>query len=238
MDDRRASEGGAWYFAYGSNLHPEKIRSRADLEVRDEACAFVDGWGLCFDMPGIPPAEPSMANLFEGTGNTVHGAVINLSAEGFEALARSEGGSRFYNRVELEATTYDRRRVRAVAFVGAPEVTMRRTRPPSRRYLDLIRSGARARGLDPDYCDRLDRLPAASSSAAARRASALVLEVYTSAAKTPLGGAASHYLRLLQRADELPTMPRIVAQAGLLAPTLCAGTILRALKRLRRERGS
>jgi len=232
MDERGSSERGAWYFAYGSNLHPEKLRSRADLKVRDEACAFVDGWGLRFDMPGIPPAEPSMANLVEETGNTVHGAVISLSGEDCEALARSEGGSIFYRRVELEATTYDQRRVRAFAFVGAPEVQLQESRPPSRRYLDLIRAGARARGLDPAYCDRLDRLPAVSSSALARRASALVLDVYTSAAKTHFGGAANHYLRLLQRTDELPTMPRWVVQAGLLAPTLCAGTILRLRRRL------
>lgn len=236
MDHSGSSDRGGWYFAYGSNLEPEKLRIRADLEILEEACAVVEGWGLCFDMPGIPPAEPSMANLFEEAGKTVHGAVIRLSDEDFQALARSEGGDRFYRQVELEATTYDHRRIRAFAFVGVSGVRLRRARPPSRRYLELIRSGARARGLDPDYCERLDRLPTAPASALARRLSTLVLEVYTCAAKTRLGDPASHYLRLLQRSDELPVMPRAVVQTGLLAPVVVIGAVLRTLGRLRERR--
>lgn len=233
MDDPGSCDRGAWYFAYGSNLEPEKLRIRADLEILEEACAFVDGWGLCFDMPGIPPAEPSMANLFEESGSTVHGVVIKLSDEDFQALARSEGGGRFYRQLELEVTTYDDRRIRAFAFVGVSGVRLRSARPPSRRYLELIRSGARARGLDPDYCERLDQLPAAPASPLARRLSTLVLEVYTRAAKTRFGDPASHYLRLLQRSDELPLMPRAVVQAGLLAPVVVVGAVLRSFGRPR-----
>ncbi len=235
MDDSRASGGGTWYFAYGSNLDPEKLRIRAEIDVLDEACAVVEGWGICFDMPGIPPAEPSMANLYKRSGSTVHGAVIKLSEEDFELLARSEGGARFYTRVELSATTYDKRRVRAIAFVGIAEVKLRAPRPPSRRYLELIRSGARARGLDAVYCERLDHEAEASTSPLAKRASALVLEFYTSAAKTRFDGLANHYLRLLQRSDELPALPRAFVQPALLAPGMLVGAALRSLRRVRGE---
>jgi cation transport regulator ChaC len=71
-----AARGDLWYFAYGSNMHPEKRAGRAQLHDLEVVGATLSGWRLAFDMPGVPPAEPSMANLREQEGATVHGVVL------------------------------------------------------------------------------------------------------------------------------------------------------------------
>jgi hypothetical protein len=229
--------GGVWYFAYGSNLHPSKRRVRANLEPQAFIRALVRDWRLAFDMPGVPPAEPSMANLRPCAGAVVHGLLIHLSGDDFKALVRSEGSDHFYGIVELEATTYDDEVVRARAFVTTASRRRGQERPPSRRYMQLLREGARISGLDPRYCAYLEGLPHSDASTLARTCSALILDAYTEAAKTPLHDLGNHYLALLQASDDLAGLPRALTQAGLLVPGIGVGLGVRLLRRIAALRG-
>lgn len=224
-----------WYFAYGSNLSPEKRRRRAGISELDTRPARVAGWRLAFDMPGIPPAEPSMANLRSADGEAVHGVLIKMSTADFAALTASEGGAHFYEVCELVAESYDGERILARAFVASERRRRSHERPPSLRYMRLLREGAREAGLDAAYCAFLDALPTSEASPLARLCSALVLEVFTEAARSQLHDAANHYLALLQATDDLSPLPRAAAQGALLAPALAAGLGIRALSAIRRR---
>ena len=229
-----ADGGELWYFAYGSNMHPEKRAGRAQLRDLEVIGATLSGWRLAFDMPGVPPAEPSMANLREEAGATVHGVLIRTHGADFAALVASEGGDRFYAIVEVIATRYDDgAAVRAYAFVAQPERRRGLERPPSRRYMDLLREGARAAGLAPDYCAYLDALPVSEAPALGRLCSSLVLELFAAASRSPLRALMSDYLVLLQATEELAPGPRVAAQGVVLAPALAAALALRAARALR-----
>lgn len=215
-------------------MHPEKRARRAQLRDLEVVGATLSGWRLAFDMPGVPPVEPSMANLRAEAVATVHGVLIRISRADFAELVASEGGDRFYAVVEVIATRYDDgAAVLAHAFVAQPSRRRCRERPPSRRYMDLLRDGARAAGLAPSYCAYLDALPASEARALGRLCSNLVLELFTAASRSPLRALMNDYLVLLQATEELAPAPRAAAQCVVLAPALVAGLALRAARALR-----
>lgn len=219
--------GDVWYFAYGSNLHPRRRQSRAGLEALEMEPGLLRGWRLAFDMPGVPPAEPAMASIRPDEDAEVHGLLIRLGRRDFEALVRSEGGDRFYAREMVEVVGYRGRAVMAETFVASPRRRLSRERVPSRRYLDLLREGARLSELHPEYCARLDALPHAEASHAARWASDLFLDVFMRASRGSLRGVAQRYLDVLQRTDGLEGIPQRIAQGVLLAPVVAIGVGLR-----------
>lgn len=233
-----SQDRAVWYFAYASNMHPERRRQRAELRPLDEAPGRLDGFALVFDMPGVPPAEPSMANLREQPGAEVHGLLLQLSAENFEALLRSEGGAEFYRVATINVCTYEERRVEARTLIGLRDRVRPTLGPPSRRYMNLIREGARHCGLDPAYRATLDHAPESLASPAARWCSELVLELYLRASHTPLSPLAHRYLRLLQETETLAPIPRAVLQALTLAPAVAVGAALRLIRPKHRNKAA
>jgi hypothetical protein len=227
VDTTSRASGSVWYFAYGSNLHPQRRASRAELSPVALMPGTLRGWRLVFDMPGVPPADPAMASIRRDDVGEVHGLLLRLRDHEFAALVDSEGGDRFYVREQVAVTTYDGQDVSAEVFVPAPGRRLLRERTPSRRYLDLIREGARLSSLCPDYCAWLEALPHADPSPVARWASEQFLGVFMRASQGPLRGLAYGYLGVLQRTEELAALPRRIAQSVLLAPVITVGLGLR-----------
>ena len=153
-----------WNFAYGSNLHPDRVRSRAMFKPsRVERARLVD-WRLAFNLStGLPFAEPSMANIIPAAQREVHGLALEMTEAQLEALIRSEGGGRFYHCVELPLQTYAGDHIHARAFIARDEM-VREEVPPSLRYMTLIRDGARAHALEDAYCAALDAHPTSPRS--------------------------------------------------------------------------
>ena len=148
-----------------------------------------------------------------------------------QRLERSEGGGSFYAQVELELETYDGRRITARAFKGAPTLECRE-RPPSRRYLGLLQSGARASELDPEYCAGLDGLPHAPDSALVRSCGAAFVRAFMWMSQGRGKGFAQRYVRLLQETDRvLPPLARHGVQLGMIAPGVALGLALRRWER-------
>ncbi len=145
-----------WYFAYGSNLHPERMRQRAAIGTRRCQPALLRDWRLAFNLAtGIEFVEPAMANIVCAPGETVHGVAMELSDTELAELIASEGGTQFYRARALEVETYAGDRLPSLAFV-ANDAVVRNEVPPSKRYLDLLRRGARHHGLAEAYCAFLD----------------------------------------------------------------------------------
>jgi hypothetical protein len=197
----------------------------------------IHGWRLVFDAPGVPPAEPAMASIRRDEAGEVHGLLLRMSPRQFAALVASEGGDRYYLREQLEVVTYAGRSVRAEVFVAAAARRLPRERTPSRRYLDLIREGARLSALRQEYCAWLDALPHCEASPAARWASDQVLELFMRASQGPLGPVARGYLDVLQRTEGLDAPVRRLAQGVVLAPALALAVGLRPFRGRRGGRG-
>ncbi|MFY0533672.1 gamma-glutamylcyclotransferase family protein [Nannocystis pusilla] len=211
VDTTSRSSGDVWYFAYGSNLHPQRRATRAGLSPLDTTPGTLCGWRLVFDMPGVPPADPAMASIRREAGGEVHGLLLRLSAQQFAALVGSEGGDRFYVREQVEVIAYDDRKVLAEVFIAAPGRRLQRERTPSRRYLELIREG-------PDSA-RCARSTAPGSRRCRtrrrrrRRAGPPTSSWRCSCARAgSLRGLAQGWLDALQRTEDLAALPRRVAQ--------------------------
>lgn len=175
-----------------------------------------------------------MANLREQPAAQVHGLLLRLSADDFAALLRSEGGAEFYRVATVNVCTYEDRRVEARTLIGIHDRVRPSLGPPSRRYMNLLREGARLCGLDPAYRAALDHAPESLASPTARWCSELVLELYMRASHTPLSPLAHRYLRLLQETETLPPRPRALLQTLTLAPAIAVGAALRLVRPRRR----
>ncbi|GLI64460.1 hypothetical protein VaNZ11_007732 [Volvox africanus] len=111
------------------------------------------------------PSDSTMPLLNSSNrwGSEVHGVLHRISLNDWIQIMTTEGvgaGKSGYRVVEVEVTQYDGRRVRALTLEGQAPSMHSAARPvsPSRRYLGLLRDGARHYGLDPEYVTYLDSL--------------------------------------------------------------------------------
>ena len=153
------AEEDIWNFAIGSNMHPDKLKGRANLVIKESFPAKLKGWRLAFNLQGISWLEPSMAGVEPDPEETVHGVLVRLSSEDFAKLVQSEGGDQSYAREAVEVETYCGKVQKAFVFRALDARKLPQDRPPTLRYLELIRTGARLNGLDPGYIEKLDALP-------------------------------------------------------------------------------
>jgi hypothetical protein len=246
-----------WNVAYGSNLSLAKLTSRApDGRAKITPLAHlpvtVPGYSLRFSLAAVPPIEPVMADaLATADGPVLHGVAYQLTKTDYDSLCMSEhcataampasyievpvsccpygGGAPFHATMFVVA--------RERAHCGATLAKAARYRAvvhPSARYMALIRGGARAAGLDPDYLRWLDRLPVARPVRSpvmrllAELALAGVFFLFQSNALRPLAALIKyqilpHYVELYARREEAAAAGRPVLETvrnALLLPCL------------------
>ena len=78
------------YFAYGSNLHPERLLQRVP-SAQVIGPAVVEGYRLAFNKRGADNSAKCNVML-AGEGARVHGALFHIDAEEKASLDRAEGG--------------------------------------------------------------------------------------------------------------------------------------------------
>lgn len=145
------------YFAYGSNLDPRTFLGRRRMRPERAICARLEDYRLVFDLP-VGPGERGVANLRAAPGARVYGVAYWLDFADAGRLDRSEGVHRgFYlrRRVALETDTGV---LEAFTYISGQSEPGRR---PSRRYLNLLLSGARHHRLPLAYIEELRALPQA-----------------------------------------------------------------------------
>jgi hypothetical protein len=155
------------YFAYGSNLDPDQMQSRCPghqpvglAALRDHRLSFPrhsDTWD-----GGV--ASPALSH-----GHDLWGYLYEITDQDRGALDRYEGWigpADPGNAYEPETITVDLvrpddgsvpRRVRALTYLARAT----EPKPPSRKYVDVILKGARARALPEEYQAELKVLPVA-----------------------------------------------------------------------------
>ena len=149
-----------WNYAFGSNMSSEVFVGRRGMSPLETVNGIVRDHTVAMVIPGIPFFEPSFAALEAQEGSVSHGVLYRLTLRDFRRLLTSEGvleGWRDgYRAVEVEAETYDGRKVRAMALAAWEP---RGGHLPSRRYMRLMIQGAIEHQIDPIYVDYLRQLP-------------------------------------------------------------------------------
>ncbi|MDX1593986.1 MAG: gamma-glutamylcyclotransferase family protein [Gammaproteobacteria bacterium] len=154
------------YFAYGSNLHPERMRRRVP-SARPLGCAVLTGHVLRFHKHSLVDGSGKCDAHYTGRAeDRVYGAVYSLVVSEKAALDAVEGPG--YEVAE-----------RVVTHEGAPlNVFLYRARPdavdpgiaPYDWYHDLVLAGARHHGLPGPYVARLARVSVRADPDAGRAA--------------------------------------------------------------------
>ena len=137
------------YFAYGSNLHSGRLRSRAP-GARGLGAARLAGERLVCNKLGRDGT--AKANLEPAPASRVWGALFSVPERDWGALDRAEAG---YERVEVRVE-HDGR-LRTAATYRSQRLTVQ----PGLRadYKRFILDGAREHGLPPEWISLLEALP-------------------------------------------------------------------------------
>ena len=152
----------AWYFAYGSNMDPERLFAdrleKAGVPAGRRIAGRLDGWRLTFDKLARKPPGAGAGNIVPDPAGIVHGTLNLLPPAGFAVLDRFEGvvDGHYERRIvrvrrgeadgggDVEAITY-------VALKTAPGLR------PTRGYLRHLMAGQDL--LPPDYARWLGATP-------------------------------------------------------------------------------
>lgn len=137
------------YFAYGANL-----------DIR----------GMLLRCPGCKPLTRAVLSdhrlVFRGaadiehrTGESVHGALYQITPVHLDSLDRFESYPRFYDRKNVQVVTADGNAVEATVY---QMIRRKGYSPPFNGYLDIIISGCRDWGIPEEYIRTIIGTAAAS----------------------------------------------------------------------------
>lgn len=132
------------YAAYGSNLHPLRLRERI-ASARLLAPAFLPGWGLEFHKRSADGS--GKCNIVPG-GNGVHLAVFDISRDDKVVLDRIEGVGMGYRHHEVDVPEFGR----CATYVAQPSHVDENLLPFD-WYLELVLLGARAQEFPQHYVE-------------------------------------------------------------------------------------
>lgn len=141
----------AYYFAYGSNLHPRRLLERTP-SARFVGRATLADWRLNFRMRSRDGS--GKCHIEPASGALVHGVVYRLRAQELAVLDSFEGG---YRRVSL--TLAHPGGSTALTYLALEENLSDAVRPYT-WYRAFVAHGARMHGLPHAYCQQLARVPA------------------------------------------------------------------------------
>jgi len=160
------------YFAYGSNLHPTRLRARigsADVE----GVGFLRERRLVFHKRSTIDGSGKGDAAKAGPGDRVHGALFRLSSEQWSELGRIEGAGVGYEllRVVVETNTGE---VSASAFEAQPDF-VDPTLVPFDWYRALVIEGASFHRFPEEYIAALEAVETTTDPDRARAAASWAL---------------------------------------------------------------
>lgn len=147
-----------WYFAYGSNIRSSVMKGRGITPLEAQP-VVVPSHVLCFDIFGIPYAEPAFASITAaspdlaagGRGGQaippVHGVAYLLTPDDYRRLILTEGAGVGYKEISVRANLLSRehdRKEEILAYALQAKYPWRPNRAPSARYM--------VNGLSTTWC--------------------------------------------------------------------------------------
>mmetsp|Transcript_4889 Transcript_4889/g.13470 ORF Transcript_4889/g.13470 Transcript_4889/m.13470 type:complete len:184 (+) Transcript_4889:59-610(+) len=151
------------YLGVGSNVDQSVMERRIGSKPLSAEPACAPDHRLAFTAIGTWP-EPAFASVEPSpyAGQECHGVLYTLSLSQMARLCVSEMVPAGYSLLPVRCETYAGERVGAFALnangPGRALEAIAGPIRPSRRYLELIREGARKSGLAPSWLDRLAKL--------------------------------------------------------------------------------
>lgn len=150
-----APDDDVWYFGYGANMHDTVFCERRRMAPREWRPGRLKDYRLRFNLEGRPKGRAAPANIEPAPGAEVWGVLYRLTRRSLLWLDHTEVVPGWkYRHLWTEAEDDQGNRLRpAVTYIADGAATDGR---PSRRYITLLRDGARERGLPAHWVRFLD----------------------------------------------------------------------------------
>ena len=152
-----ASEGDVWYFAYGSNLDPDRKEFRTGaIREEDVTACYLPNYRLAFNK--WSSRQGYCANVIPAAGDRVYGVCYRCDAETIRKLDFNEGvhDADGYRRFPLIAFSLSgSEQLSAETYVFPNGLTTHPEYRPTDAYLDHILHGLRHDGLPEHAHDAL-----------------------------------------------------------------------------------
>lgn len=142
-------------FSYGSNLDPERFRSRVRYWNGKYQLARLPGYELRFNKRSLKYGVA--ANVVPHPTRQVRGILVDLNDADLQAIDICEGYPTNYNRVATKFWLEDSSEAEGYVYMATPE-WIQDGSFPSADYLGYVRRGAIASGLPADYIEAIARL--------------------------------------------------------------------------------
>ena len=143
------------YFAYGSNMDPERMRKRGIRFSRREH-AVLEGYRLEFNKVSSQNPREGYANIVEDAESVVEGILYEIKESDLRKLDKFEGYPSHYRRTRVYVKLDNGERVEAITYIAQPEKVKSGLRP-SNKYLSHLLRGCDL--LSEEYCEKLKRIP-------------------------------------------------------------------------------
>ena len=141
------------YFAYGSNMNPERMRKRG-INFSKREHAILEGWRLAFNKIASRNPKEGFANLVKDQGDVVEGILYTVQESDIEKLDRYEGYPKHYERIKVRVKVNEGEEVEAITYVAKSD-KKREGLKPSKEYLKHLLKGCDL--LSEEYCEWLRR---------------------------------------------------------------------------------
>lgn len=158
--------GRLYYFAYGSNLHPMRLRART-RSASVLGRARLRGYRLRFHKRGRDLSAKCDAWRTGRREDMVHGVLYRIARGDRRILDRAEDLGQGYDRVRLRVSVSGRQRV-VFTYLARREAIAVGLRPFD-WYLEYVQRGARHHGLPGRYLQRLRREASVRDRSSVRR---------------------------------------------------------------------
>lgn len=137
------------YLAYGSNLHPARLRDRVP-SARSVGILALGGWALRFHKVGLDGSAKCNVVQTGREDDRVHCALYDIDAREKALLDRFEGPR--YRETALQTARFGE-----VFFYVALNAFVDDTMQPYSWYRDLVLAGAEYHAFPPEYLEGLRR---------------------------------------------------------------------------------
>ncbi len=143
------------YFAYGSNMNPERMVERG-VEFFSRELLILDGWSLRFHKITLHP-NTGAANIVPDRGGVVEGILYEVTIEGISRLDQYEHYPTEYDRVGLRVRLDCGNEAEILTYIAHTHKT-REDLKPSRSYLDHLLAASDL--LSENYYNQLKKVEA------------------------------------------------------------------------------
>ena len=139
------------YFAYGSNMDPERMRQRG-IEFSRREYTILNGWRLVFNKIAFPNSKEGYANIERDEEGVVEGILYEIQESGLTKLDGYEGYPDHYNRIKVRVKLSNAQEVEGITYI-AQHNKIGSGLKPSKDYLNHLLKGCDL--LSEKYCEML-----------------------------------------------------------------------------------